>query len=143
MASGWASSVVRLIFPGIADRFNRSAEWHKEHNPGVEPMFGLFWNLCINAWFPGGRRIHTTPHSDSKNPVGVCILLVYVLPGCESSLLEAFRACPDSGADKFNHQKRSWLVLWEAGVVVELPPWVLVAYPSSLFFHFNIDVHGE
>lgn len=44
---------------------------------------------------------------------------------------------------KFNHQKRSWLVLWEAGVVVELPPWVLVAYPSSLFFHFNIDIQGK
>jgi hypothetical protein len=71
------------MFPGIAKRFDASVRWHSRHNPGVEPLFGVFWNLCINAWFPGGRRIHTTPHSDSKNPVAVCVLLVYVLPGCE------------------------------------------------------------
>ena len=28
-------------------------------------------------------------------------------------------------------------------MIVELPPWVLVLYPSSLFFHFNIDIHGK
>lgn len=44
--------------------------------------------------------------------------------------------------DNFNHGQRSWLVIWEAGVVVELPPWVLCIYPSSLFYHFNIDIHG-
>jgi hypothetical protein len=43
----------------------------------------------------------------------------------------------------FNHKARSWLVVWEAGVIVELPPWVLVLYPSSLFLHFNIDIHGK
>lgn len=44
---------------------------------------------------------------------------------------------------KFNHTQRTWLVIWEAGVVIELPPWVLVLYPSSLLFHFNIDIDGE
>jgi hypothetical protein len=43
---------------------------------------------------------------------------------------------------KFNHTQRTWLVIWEAGVIVELPPWVLAIYPSSLFYHFNIDVNG-
>jgi hypothetical protein len=43
----------------------------------------------------------------------------------------------------FNHSQRSWLVLWEAGVVVELPPWVVAIYPSSLFYHFNVDIAGE
>lgn len=42
----------------------------------------------------------------------------------------------------FNHTMRSWLVIWEAGVVIELPPWVLLLYPSSLLYHFNIDVDG-
>jgi hypothetical protein len=43
----------------------------------------------------------------------------------------------------FNHTLRSWLVIWEAGVVIELPPWVLLLYPSSLLYHFNIDIHGR
>lgn len=33
-------------------------------------------------------------------------------------------------------------MLWEAGVVIELPPWVFLAYPSSLLYHFNIDIDG-
>ena len=28
-------------------------------------------------------------------------------------------------------------------MIIELPPWVLVLYPSALFLHFNIDVHGK
>jgi hypothetical protein len=40
----------------------------------------------------------------------------------------------------FNHKAKSWLVIWEAGVIIEIPPWVLVLYPSSLFFHFNVDI---
>ena len=43
----------------------------------------------------------------------------------------------------FNHTMRSWLVIWEAGVVIELPPWVLLLYPSSLLYHFNIDIDGR
>jgi hypothetical protein len=43
----------------------------------------------------------------------------------------------------FNHTMRSWLVIWEAGVVIELPPWVLLLYPSSLLYHFNIDIDGK
>jgi hypothetical protein len=44
---------------------------------------------------------------------------------------------------KFNHSVRSWLVLWEAKVVVQLPPWVIVLYPSSLIYHFNVDINGK
>ena len=38
---------------------------------------------------------------------------------------------------------RSWLAIWEAGVVIELPPWVLLLYLLSLLSHFNIDINGE
>lgn len=44
---------------------------------------------------------------------------------------------------RFNHSRRSWLVLWEAGVVIELPPWTILAYPSALLYHFNIDIDGK
>ncbi|KDR72454.1 hypothetical protein GALMADRAFT_143286 [Galerina marginata CBS 339.88] len=118
----WICGIVQMAFPGVAARFLLSAAWHKE-NYGIEPSFGLFWNLCINAMFQGQRRIHCLPHADFKNVVGVCVLVIYELPGF-----------------KFNHSQRTWLVLWEAGVVIQLPPWVMVAYPSSLLYHFNIDI---
>jgi hypothetical protein len=34
-------------------------------------------------------------------------------------------------------------MIWEAGVVVELLPWLLAIYPTSLFYHFNIDAHSD
>ncbi|KAF8173480.1 hypothetical protein BJ912DRAFT_931921 [Pholiota molesta] len=116
------SGIVKLVFPGVAERFNKSAQWHQEVY-GITPIFGLFWNLCINGLFPNQERIHCLPHADSKNIVGVCVLVIYEIPG-----------------KKFNHSKRSWLVLWEAGIAIQLPPWVIVAYPSALIYHFNLDI---
>ncbi|KAF8960543.1 hypothetical protein BDZ97DRAFT_1665701 [Flammula alnicola] len=118
----WICRVVQTAFPGVAKRFLESAAWHKDKHH-VEPLFGLFWNLCINGMFEGQRRIHCLPHADSKNIVGICVLVIYEIPG-----------------KKFNHSKRTWLVLWEAGVIIQLPPWVMAAYPSSLLFHFNVDI---
>ncbi|KAJ3767855.1 hypothetical protein FB446DRAFT_707476 [Lentinula raphanica] len=40
----------------------------------------------------------------------------------------------------FNHKEKCWLVLWEAGFAVELPPGIFIIYPSSLFLHFNVDL---
>ncbi|KAF8889786.1 hypothetical protein BD779DRAFT_1671567 [Infundibulicybe gibba] len=116
-------SMVRLMFPGVAERLETSADWHQEQY-GIRPQFDLFWNLCVNGIFPGQKRVHSRPHADYKNVVGVCALLVYEIPG----------------RVKFNHSKRTWLVLWEAGIVVQLPPWVVFLYPSSLLTHFNIDI---
>ncbi|KAJ7844342.1 hypothetical protein B0H13DRAFT_2676202 [Mycena leptocephala] len=121
---GLVSDIVRTIFPGVAARFTADAEWHRERY-GIEPLFGLFWNLCLNAWFRGQKRIHCKPHADMKNQLGVCVLLIYILK-CGKN---------------FNHSQRTWLVIWEAGVVLELPPWTIAIYPSALFYHFNIDVH--
>jgi hypothetical protein len=64
------------------------------------------------------------------------ILLVYMLT---SVLIQVVK----HHLDEFNHTQRSWIVIWELGVVVELPPWVLLAYPSSLLYHFNIDINGK
>lgn len=41
---------------------------------------------------------------------------------------------------QFEHKYKSWLVLLEAVIVIELPPWVVLLYPSSLPHHFNVDV---
>ncbi|KAK6969205.1 hypothetical protein R3P38DRAFT_2671227 [Favolaschia claudopus] len=119
----WVSSVVEIVFPGVAERFRADAAWHKQHH-GIEPMFGLFWNFCLNVVLPGQRRIHCDPHADMKNQIGVCVLLIYLLEGFV-----------------FDDELYTWLVIWEAGVAVQLPPWTLAMYPSALFYHFNLDVH--
>jgi len=72
--------VLQLAFPGVACLVLKSLKWHFQ-NYGIKPLFGLFWNMCINSAFEGQRRVHCKPHCDSKNIVGVCALLVYVLPG--------------------------------------------------------------
>ncbi|KAJ7121170.1 hypothetical protein C8R44DRAFT_877464 [Mycena epipterygia] len=120
----FVSSVIRIVFPGVAARFEADAEWHRERYQ-IRPLFGLFWNFCLNACFRGQPRVQSFPHADSKNQVSVCALLIYVLK---------------SGWN-FNHTQRTWIVLWEGNVAVELPPWVLAAYPSAIFYHFNVDIH--
>ncbi|KAF8142931.1 hypothetical protein K438DRAFT_1994399 [Mycena galopus ATCC 62051] len=125
---GWGTSVVTDVFPGVVGRFLKDAAWHKERYE-IEPLFSLFWNFCINTWFVNGgqKHIHCYAHADRKNQISVCVLVIYLLPGFEN----------------FNHTQRTWLVLWEAFIIVELPPWTMAAYPSALFYHFNIDVQGQ
>lgn len=71
-----------LYYPGVVARFLLSAAWHKEHN-GIEPHFGYFWNMCINGIFKGVERVHCLPHADAKNPVAICALYIYCMPGCK------------------------------------------------------------
>ncbi|KAJ7033305.1 hypothetical protein C8F04DRAFT_909894, partial [Mycena alexandri] len=120
----WVCHIVRMVWPGLAARFEEDAKWHWD-NHRIKPMFGLFWNFCWNAAFHDQAGIHTGPHIDWKNQLGCCLLLTYIL---RKGVL-------------FNHKIRTWLVLWEADMVAELPPWTLTGYPSSLFYHFNVDVH--
>ncbi|KAJ2912687.1 hypothetical protein MD484_g7727, partial [Candolleomyces efflorescens] len=120
----WVNWFLRTFFPNVAERYQRCADWHKAKY-GVSPLFGLFWNFCINGIFPDQLRIHTVPHGDPKNVIGACVIFVYVKPGFE-----------------FDHKTRSWFVIFEAGVIIELPPWVAFFYPSSLFIHFNCDISG-
>ncbi|KAJ7628785.1 hypothetical protein FB45DRAFT_44329 [Roridomyces roridus] len=121
----WVSKMVELAFPGVAHRFREDAKKH-EHRYKIKPHFGLFWNFCINAWFLGQDRVHCGPHADWRNQIGVCGVLVYVTA---------------RGA-QFQDEVRTWLVLWEAGVAIQMPPWVLALYPSSLLYHFNVDVNN-
>lgn len=47
----------------------------------MRPLFDLYFCLCINAAFLGQARIHCLPHADSKNIIGVCALVIYLVPG--------------------------------------------------------------
>jgi hypothetical protein len=81
-----ASSIIEIAFPGIKTRFDFAAKWHEDHHD-IQPHFGQFWNLCVNAAFPDNSdqlpSVSTIPHIDSKNGISVCVVFVYVLPGCE------------------------------------------------------------
>ena len=48
----------------------------------------------------------------------------------------------DECTGKFDHKEKAWLVLWEAKLIIEIPPGALILYPSSLFLHFNVDISG-
>ncbi|TFK60674.1 hypothetical protein BDN72DRAFT_904764 [Pluteus cervinus] len=120
----FANAMVVYYFPGVAIRFqNKVEEWIKRSNGEKVPHFGYFDNYCWNACFRDQPRVQCKPHTDHKNVVGVCVVIVYEKPNCN-----------------FDHKMRSWLVIWDAGIIVEAPPWTALIYPSSLFLHFNIDI---
>ncbi|KAI0055118.1 hypothetical protein BV25DRAFT_1843180 [Artomyces pyxidatus] len=131
------SSMVEAHFPGIAQRYRRCHQVIKDEY-GIEPLFGLFYNFCLNAARPGVPRVFCQPHVDWKNiAIGVCLIFVYG----ENSFYHLYTTvlALKTVTGKFNHREKAWLVIWEAGIIVEVPPGIFVAYPSSLFYHFNLD----
>ncbi|KAL1738552.1 hypothetical protein HDZ31DRAFT_69876 [Schizophyllum fasciatum] len=118
--SNFASAFVAHHFPGVANRFRKGIA-AIEHKYGIKAQYGLFFNFCLNAARPGSvERVHCQPHADYKNlALAVCVVFVY---------------------GSFNHREKCWLVMWEAGIIIQIPPGVIVAYPSALFYHFNIDL---
>jgi hypothetical protein len=136
------SDLVELVFPGAAARFKADTAWHKAKYD-IELLFGLFWNLCLNARFRGQRCIHCKPHADAKNVIGICALLIFILSDGGRHLLRFPLRKLTLPPDKFNDTQRTWLVLWEAGVAIQLPPWTPALYPSAILYHFNVDVDGS
>jgi hypothetical protein len=143
LSSGLANRLVQIYFPKIAERYKTAVEYHKREN-NCEDWFGIWFNMCVNGIFRGQQRVHTIPHTDHKNVVGVCLVLVYEVPGTHIDGRRMFLCGATDGhlGANFDHRTRSWLVIWEAGVILEMPPWVAILYPSSLFCHFNVDVKG-
>ncbi len=72
-----AASIVKYEFPGIFERYTECSKYMKSHF-GIGPMFGCFFNFCINMSRPGVPRVMCEPHVDKSNlAVGVCLLLIY------------------------------------------------------------------
>ncbi|KAL0578206.1 hypothetical protein V5O48_003781 [Marasmius crinis-equi] len=116
----YGCKIVRRIFPEIVKRFEDCAQ-----KIGIKPLYGgMFFNFCLNgARMDGSRpipRVFCEPHIDFKNlALAVCMVFVY---------------------GHFNHREKCWIVIWEAGVALEIPMGVFILYPSSLFLHFNVDI---
>ncbi|KAG1848262.1 hypothetical protein F4604DRAFT_1687795 [Suillus subluteus] len=114
--------VFQAEFPLLAKRYSDCAQ-----TLGISPLYGYFFNFCLNSARAGVKRVHCSPHVDWKNiAIGVCVIFIYVLIS--------------ANLGKFNSKERSWLVVWEAGLILEMPAGVFIMYPSSLFFHFNVDM---
>ncbi|KAL0067939.1 hypothetical protein AAF712_005108 [Marasmius tenuissimus] len=122
-ATRYGCSLLEKEFPDIAQRYKTCAEEMKRKF-NISPLFGgFYWNFCLNGVRLGGPtpvpRVFCKPHIDFKNlALGVCMIFVY---------------------GHFDHKEKCWLVIWEAGIALELPMGIFVLYPSSLFLHFNVD----
>lgn len=77
---GHVNAALRLYFPKVAEFYEECAEYHKRVYD-VQPLFGLFWNMCINSSFTGQRRVHCLPHVDFKNISMICALYVDDIKG--------------------------------------------------------------
>ncbi|KIY61492.1 hypothetical protein CYLTODRAFT_427517, partial [Cylindrobasidium torrendii FP15055 ss-10] len=95
----------------LADRM-----WEKYR---IRPMYGLYWNFCLN-WGRGSRFVKCLPHVDAMNiAIGLCTIYIYGV---------------------FKSNELCWLCIWDAGIIVQIPPGVALTYPSALFYHFNYDI---
>ncbi|KIY48688.1 hypothetical protein FISHEDRAFT_58749 [Fistulina hepatica ATCC 64428] len=51
-----------------------------EERHGIMPLFGLYWNYCVNHTLPhlGVKRVFCVPHADWKNlALAVCAIFIY------------------------------------------------------------------
>ncbi|KAI0738690.1 hypothetical protein C8Q80DRAFT_1275652 [Daedaleopsis nitida] len=118
-----AAKCFKQRFPALADRVLACEESLKRMGYGEDvarPRYGYWYNFCINGPCGKVRGVMTRPHVDAKNlALMMCAVFVY---------------------GRFNSKEKAWLVLWEAGLIIEIPPGVVILYPSSLFMHFNISI---
>ena len=79
--SGFIQSTLEIVFPAVAKRYRKLAAWHKA-TYGIEPLFGGFWNFCLNGpvFGEGIRNVICEPHVDAKNgAIMLCAVLVFYI----------------------------------------------------------------
>ncbi|KIY62105.1 hypothetical protein CYLTODRAFT_494872 [Cylindrobasidium torrendii FP15055 ss-10] len=105
-------------FPGVRARYFQ-LKTYMERKYGISPQYGLFWNFCLN-WGRDSRFVKCLPHVDAMNiAIGLCAIFIYGV---------------------FNSDEKCWLCIWDANLFIQLPPGVVLTYPSALFYHFNYDL---
>ncbi|KAF9512964.1 hypothetical protein BS47DRAFT_1393708 [Hydnum rufescens UP504] len=105
-------------FPAIAAKY-RAADrfWWSETSNRVTLQFSLFFCVAINATVKS--PVKTVPHRDFKNvAIGVCAIFVLGF---------------------FDDGETTWLVNFEASIIIQLPTGVFLLYPSALIMHFNVN----
>ncbi|RPD69760.1 hypothetical protein L226DRAFT_575408 [Lentinus tigrinus ALCF2SS1-7] len=117
----WVSDIFSTRFPASARRVEECRrKLRQQGHKHADPPFICFYNYCINGPQDDVLGVSTEPHVDGKNlALMFCAVFVW---------------------GNFDHKQKAWLVLWEAGLIVQLPPGVVMFYPSSLFIHFNVNI---
>ena len=141
--SAHVNSAVETHFPDMYQRM-KDVNATVEKRYGIKPSFGVFWNFCVNAPYPqaGVKEVLCRPHIDAMNvAIGICVVLVYYVGQGElyssfSCFCSVFFTVPKDRCEKV------WLVLWEAGIIIQIPIGVLFIYPSALIMHFNVRLEG-
>ncbi|KAK4690659.1 hypothetical protein P7C70_g9522, partial [Phenoliferia sp. Uapishka_3] len=131
----WATELVGAHFPKVKQRYldaKRQLDIPRYHTnsesppdtPEWEAPFGIFTLLTINRAKVG--PVDVSPHLDYKNPAGgVCVVIPYGV---------------------FDSTRKHWLVLWDLGIIIEVPAGVAIAFPSALILHWNcnlVETAGE
>ncbi|EJD33128.1 hypothetical protein AURDEDRAFT_177791 [Auricularia subglabra TFB-10046 SS5] len=125
----YLTSIMRSRLPEVVTRMEANHQWHYENTKDdatpLRPMFGLFWNFCVNVPSPseGVLRVCCRPHADQKN--------------CAVLMCAVFFFWPE---DAVGEDEWSWLVIWELGIILQCPRGSFVIYPSALLFHFNVRI---
>ena len=137
----WVSSLVRVWFPKVYDRYVLALAATNGRS-----LFGIFDLFCINL--PSSHKnVKSIFHSDWKNlAMGVCVVVAYGLCHLSSSLLLATSPLADSPphpslllfSGMFNSRKRFFLCLIELKVIIEFPSNCALIYPSALYVHGNL-----
>ncbi|KAK4702036.1 hypothetical protein P7C70_g4190, partial [Phenoliferia sp. Uapishka_3] len=122
----WATELVGAHFPKVKQRYTDAKKlldiprYHTDSSPDDKwkAPFGIFTLLTINRSKVG--PVDVGPHLDYKNPAGgVCVVIPYGI---------------------FDSTRKHWLVLWDLGIIIEVPAGVALAFPSALVLHWNCDL---
>lgn len=137
------NDVLKKRWPNLAEHMADDMKKVCERYGLETSPFGHFWNFCVNSPMPS-ERVHNVlckPHIDAKNgTLLVCAIFVYYYGGERLYLSSPHKltlCLAPSNADE-----KIWLVLWEAGIIIQIPAGCVVMFPSALFMHFNINMDG-
>ncbi|KAK7032543.1 hypothetical protein VNI00_012941 [Paramarasmius palmivorus] len=109
--------VMRTQFPELHALYTRVIQKLVDQNPSLRPNFP---GCCFAATTFNYDRAHTLRHIDSLNLFcGLCAVMAI---------------------GDFDYTRGGHLVLWDLGLVIEVPPGCTVYFPSALIEHSNIPI---
>ncbi|KAK7020599.1 hypothetical protein VNI00_017728 [Paramarasmius palmivorus] len=109
--------VMRTQFPELHALYTRVIQKLLQQNPSLRRNFP---DCCFAATTFNYDRAHTLRHIDSLNLFcGICAVMAI---------------------GDFDYTRGGHLVLWDLGLVIEVPPGCTVYFPSALIEHSNIPI---
>ncbi|TFK85202.1 hypothetical protein K466DRAFT_495211 [Polyporus arcularius HHB13444] len=120
--ANFASSALRTYVPEIYNEYARTLDEVCEEDPSLRRPFTN--NVFAGVTFNLGPRVVTRRHRDHLNlPFGWCSITVL---------------------GDFDYERGGHLVLWDLGLVIEIPPGATFLIPSAILEHSNLDIaEGE